>query len=156
MSEAHAEPQAPVVDDHHHGTTPAEDDNVNVGAVALWFFVIIAFIIAAFTFAHEYFGIQIRKQVSEKVLSAGSPQLRDLQAKEQASLGKYQWVDKQAGVVRVPVDRAKELVLRDWGSRAAAAAAAAKAAEEVPSDQAEGSPAEESAPKNAEPSEGEK
>lgn len=155
MSEAHVEPQAPVVDDHHHGTTPAENDDVNVRAIALWFFAIVAFIVVAFTFAHEYFGIQIRKQISDKVLSAGSPQLRELQAKEQASLSKYQWVDKKAGVVRVPVERAQELVLRDWGARAEAAAAAAKAAE-TQADESGASPSEEGAPKNAQTSEGDK
>jgi hypothetical protein len=37
-------------------------------------------------------------------------QLRDLHRKEDATLGSYGWVDRKAGVVRIPIDRAIELV----------------------------------------------
>lgn len=152
MSEAHVESQAPAAEGHH-GTTPAESDNTNVLAIAFWFIAIVVFIIGAVTFAHQYFGIQIRKEISEKVLSATNPMLRDLHATEKAKLSKYQWVDKNAGVVRIPVERAQELVLRDWGSRAQAAAAA-EGAGAVPSDENAASPSQESDPKDAKGSEG--
>jgi hypothetical protein len=37
-------------------------------------------------------------------------QLRDLHRDEDAALGRYGWVDRKAGIVRIPIDRAIELV----------------------------------------------
>jgi hypothetical protein len=39
-------------------------------------------------------------------------QLQDLRTKEDSVLSSYGWSDKQAGIVRVPVDRAMELMLQ--------------------------------------------
>lgn len=39
--------------------------------------------------------------------------LSELRAREQQLATSYQWIDKDKGVVRLPVDRAMELVLRD-------------------------------------------
>lgn len=37
--------------------------------------------------------------------------LEELQAADQATLSTYGWVDKEAGRVRIPIDRAMELIL---------------------------------------------
>ena len=37
--------------------------------------------------------------------------LRELRAQEDAVLHSYDWVDKQAGIVRIPIERAMELVI---------------------------------------------
>ena len=37
--------------------------------------------------------------------------LKDFRAKEDAILTTYGWADQNAGLVRIPIDRAKELVL---------------------------------------------
>lgn len=66
-------------------------------------------------------------------------ELERLRSQEQRALESYGWVDRGAGVARVPVDRALELVLEEGvgalasGSPAAAAASAASApGSEVP------------------------
>jgi hypothetical protein len=46
--------------------------------------------------------------------------LADFQAVNAALLEKYDWQDKDKGFVRVPIDRAKELVLEEWQNPAAA------------------------------------
>lgn len=38
--------------------------------------------------------------------------LRDLRAQEDAILGSYGWVDKNAGVVRIPIDQAMKLAVQ--------------------------------------------
>lgn len=124
MSEAHVESHSMAHDDHH-GTTPAEDDNTNLRAVTVWYVGIVVVVIGLIIFAWQYFSIQVRKEMDVKVFSAESTELRELRAAEQAQLTKYQWVDKNAGVVRIPLERAKELTLRDWSSRAKAVAPAA-------------------------------
>jgi hypothetical protein len=39
--------------------------------------------------------------------------LTELRAKEKAALASYGWVDQKAGVVRLPIDRAMELTIRE-------------------------------------------
>ncbi len=39
--------------------------------------------------------------------------LTELRAREQAEATTYGWVDQKAGVVRLPIERAEELTLRD-------------------------------------------
>lgn len=39
--------------------------------------------------------------------------LNDVRAHEQTELSTYGWVDQKAGIVRLPIDRAMELTLRD-------------------------------------------
>jgi hypothetical protein len=46
--------------------------------------------------------------------------LADFHAVNQPLLEKYDWQDKDKGIVRVPVARAKELVLDEWKNPAAA------------------------------------
>jgi len=127
MSEAHVESHE--MAHGHHGTTPAEDDNTNLRAVTIWFVGIVVSVIVAVVFISQYFNIAIRKELNAKVYSAENPVLRDLRASEQAKLTKYQWADKEAGVVRIPLERAKELTLRDWSARAKAVVPAAAATE---------------------------
>lgn len=56
-------------------------------------------------------------------------ELRDLRAEEARTLDNYQWVDKSAGVVRIPIEEAMKLtVQRGLASRPASAPAAAPAA----------------------------
>jgi hypothetical protein len=38
--------------------------------------------------------------------------LRDLRAKENAELGGYHWIDRNAGIVRIPIDEAMKLTLQ--------------------------------------------
>ncbi len=49
-----------------------------------------------------------------KMTPAGRAQrLTELRAREQAESTTYGWIDKQAGVVRIPVDEAVKLTVRD-------------------------------------------
>jgi hypothetical protein len=48
-------------------------------------------------------------------------EMRGLRAREEAVLTSYGWVDREAGVVRVPIDRAMEMLLRGGGGRPAEA-----------------------------------
>lgn len=43
--------------------------------------------------------------------------LVELRAKEAEQAASYAWIDKQAGVVQVPLDRAMELTVKHYGSR---------------------------------------
>ena len=46
--------------------------------------------------------------------------LRDQRAADAKALNEYDWVDKDKGIVRLPVQRALELTLQEWQNPAAA------------------------------------
>ena len=60
-----------------------------------------------------YFEYLYRDMVQEKVLSAPSAQLNDLRDRETQQLTKYSYIDKDSGLVRIPVDRAMELFAQE-------------------------------------------
>jgi hypothetical protein len=63
----------------------------------------------------EYVGFAMQDELDRKVLTRPSPQLSALREREATRLSTYQWVDQKAGIVRIPVERALELTLRDQG-----------------------------------------
>ncbi len=48
-----------------------------------------------------------------RLQTAPHADLADLRGEEEATLGSYGWVDRRAGIVRVPIDRAIELLVRE-------------------------------------------
>lgn len=66
----------------------------------------------------QLFKFAITDEISSKQLQPENSALRALRAEEQDRLGKYRYVDREKGVVRLPIDRAVELTLRDWSARA--------------------------------------
>jgi hypothetical protein len=70
----------------------------------------------------EYFDRVIRHEVDAKQNSRVDDRLTKLRSMEESNLTGYTWVNKDKGIVRIPVDRAIELVLRDRAGGAAPAA----------------------------------
>jgi hypothetical protein len=48
--------------------------------------------------------------------------LRELRETDAQALSQYAWIDQDKGIVRLPIDRAIELTLREWQNPAAARA----------------------------------
>jgi len=59
---------------------------------------------------YHLFVAERPKAVAERAPSNLYQQLRDLHAAEDAALGRYGWADREAGVVRIPIERAIDLV----------------------------------------------
>jgi Na+-transporting methylmalonyl-CoA/oxaloacetate decarboxylase gamma subunit len=76
----------------------------------------------------QIFRSVFNHEVSTKQLEHQGSELRELRAEEQAKLSRYQWVNQKEGVVRIPVDRARELTLLAYRNRAAKPAAPADGA----------------------------
>jgi len=90
-------------------------------------------IVALCVAIQQLFNNVVTTQVSEKQLEPVNSQLKALREEEalKLSVGRppvYAWVDEKAGVVRIPVDRAVELTLRDWSKRPTAPVPAGGAA----------------------------
>ena len=78
-------------------------------AVAITSIVLVGMVIGVI----QLFDITVDAEINRKVLTVENAQLKQLRATEEQKLAHYQWADKKNGVVRVPLDRAAELVLKD-------------------------------------------
>lgn len=123
---------------HHDDEAPgiAEPDRINVGMILAITVAIFVSTLVVVIGVREFFSQTIRGEVERKVLEPEDPMKKELYVVEQAKLTKYQWVSQKDGVVRIPLARAKELVLADYGKMAAyqpgqIAAPAASSAEPV-------------------------
>lgn len=74
---------------------------------------IIGVLIATGVGVHFYYESYRERIIEERQLTPVSQDLIDLRAKEDKELGSYGYADKAAGVVRVPVSRAMELVINE-------------------------------------------
>ena len=54
-----------------------------------------------------------RDEFERKVVEEVPAELRSLRAAQQTQLGATGWVDKQNGIVAIPIDKAMELLVRD-------------------------------------------
>lgn len=72
----------------------------------------------------EIFYWTLRSEIQRKQLAITNSVLIDTHAQEQARLTRYQWVKQNDGVLRIPLQRAKELVVADYAQAALSASAA--------------------------------
>jgi hypothetical protein len=112
-----AEADAAKHDDESPGF--AEPDRINVGMILAITIGIVISTVAVVIGVREFFSQTIAGEVNKKVLEPEDPLKKELYVAEQAKLTKYQWVSQKDGVVRIPLARAKELVLADYGKMAA-------------------------------------
>lgn len=101
--------------------------NLLIGGLVVFFVAVLLVVLVA---VDSLVTVTFQAAYEEKVYSTENPALRELRAAEAAKLSDYAWADQEARTVRLPVDEALELTLRDWPARVAAAAAAV-AEEEV-------------------------
>ena len=97
----------------------SEADKVNNKVVSIAVVVTIGALLAMVIGVYELFGFTITEEINRKVNSVENTQLRNLRVEDGAKLSRYQWVDQKAGVVRVPADRAVELILSEGYKRPA-------------------------------------
>jgi hypothetical protein len=98
---------------HHdpsEGYDHSEPDAPPIWAFAIGSVVVLVVVIFAI---QQYFERVWNDAVYDKVLAAPSPELQDLRNRDDWALTHYSYQDKSKGVVRIPLDRAQELVLQD-------------------------------------------
>ena len=101
--------------DAHDEPAIAEVDRVNVGMIALVTLAIVGVTVAVVIGVQQFFHETYRNEIANKTNSVVDPRLRETAALEVAHFTKYQWADQKNGLVRIPRDRARELVLADYG-----------------------------------------
>jgi hypothetical protein len=97
----------------------AEPDRVNVGIIGALTLAIIVATVAVVIGVQQFFTQTIAGEVNKKLNEPEDPLKKELYAVETAKLHKYQWASQKDGIVRIPVERARELVLADYGKMAA-------------------------------------
>ena len=81
--------------------------------IVLWGTVTVVILAIMLLFLRNYFFIVRNETVERNYLSAGNPQIEALRAHEDSVLTSYGWVNRQNGTVRIPIDRAMELVVSE-------------------------------------------
>ena len=64
----------------------------------------------------SWFFVEKHETMQKLVLSVQNPDLGELQKRDALRLNSYGWVDKENGVVHIPIDRAMELMVSEAGT----------------------------------------
>jgi len=104
-------------DSEDHDITRAEHDRPHNSLFMALTFATVGSLIVVLLAIVQFFGVAVRNETDSKVYQVPSTALRDLRAQENAKLSGYAFMNEKQGVVRVPLDRAVELTIRDWESR---------------------------------------
>jgi hypothetical protein len=75
----------------------------------------------------QVFVLAERNEIHRKQLEPTNPVLQATRAEERLRLERYQWVDRSQSVLRIPVARARELVLTEYSRPSAASSASLSA-----------------------------
>jgi hypothetical protein len=80
------------------------------------------------TLLHSYYGHAVKGEVARKVLAQPAVAVNQVRAEQLRQINEYRWIDPNAKVVAIPIDRAMELVVAEKrANRAANSPAAAPA-----------------------------
>ncbi len=93
-----------------------DDTEPKAGWVLVFSIAVVVTLIATTVFVTAYYDQVHEKLVYERQELPINEDMRNLRAKEDNELHSYGYADKQAGLVRVPIERAMELVLADAAS----------------------------------------
>ena len=117
MSEQTTPPADPDSDRGPAAPERVESDRPKAGVLFVSVLVSAVALVAIVLGIDQYFRLAVLEEVELKVLRAENPALRQLRAEEDSRLSRYQWVDQKRAVVRIPLQRARELVLEEWAAR---------------------------------------
>ncbi|HET9232954.1 MAG TPA: hypothetical protein VFP10_02300 [Candidatus Eisenbacteria bacterium] len=81
--------------------------------ILLWGVVSVVILAIMLLFLRNYFFLVRNETVQRNYLSSGNPKVEALRAHEDSVLTSYSWVNRQAGVVSIPIERAMELVVSE-------------------------------------------
>jgi hypothetical protein len=86
---------------------------VNARSVTIFLIATVVMLVVVIGGVQFYFDSIHEREFYEKVMVPVSEDLRDLRAREDGQLGSYGYVNKDAGVVRIPISRAMTLLARE-------------------------------------------
>ena len=93
-----------------------DPDEPKAGAIGILAGVLIAVLLVLLFLTQAYFQHATDQQVYEKVLVPVGDDITALHAKETSQLHSYGYVDRTKGVVRIPIERAMELMEKEYAA----------------------------------------
>ena len=87
-----------------------------VGTILLWGTASVVVLIILLAWLRGYFFVMRNETIEKVYLSAANLKLEELRVQEDSLLTSYGWVNREHGIVHIPIDRAMELVVRETQS----------------------------------------
>ena len=83
----------------------------------LWTVVVLAsftLLVIASIFALQAYFFRVEKsEMEDKIVDRLPGELLEMKEQQQALLSSYGWIDREAGIVAIPIDRAMEIVVEE-------------------------------------------
>ena len=89
-----------------------ENEGLNTAKIALTSAVFVLFVVALIM-ALSALYMKVSQDEEDRKLAAPPREYTNLVIEQQSELNDYGWVDNKKGIVRIPIDRAMELTVRD-------------------------------------------
>ncbi len=86
----------------------------NVRLITAFGAISVALLVAVVLGLQFYFDRVLEQQVYVQVLAPQSPVLAALRAREDEELHSYRYLDREKGIVRLPIERAMELLAAEY------------------------------------------
>ena len=96
-----------------HPLPPDHPEQTKV--IFLWGVASVVILVILLVWLRSYFFLVRNETIQANFLSAPNPKIDELHAHEQQVLNSYGWVDRQKGIVHIPIDQAMELMVREGG-----------------------------------------
>ncbi len=93
-----------------------ERTDINPRLIGALFAIIVVAIVVAVLAVQHYFAVTYEQQLYIKVLSPVASDLKQLRAREDAQLHSYGYIDREKGLVRLPIERAMELLAAEYAA----------------------------------------
>ncbi|MDZ7638164.1 MAG: hypothetical protein U5J83_07920 [Bryobacterales bacterium] len=90
-----------------------EETDARVGFIAWAGVAIVVFLVVTVLSVQAYFDSVHEREEYVKVLEPVSEDYKNLRAREDAELFSYKFVDREKGIVRLPIQRAMDLVVAE-------------------------------------------
>jgi len=102
-------------DEYHpmegHPLPPDHPEQVKM--IFLWGVTTLIILGIMLVWLRSYFFVVRNETIQHNYLSAPNPKIDELHARENALLTSYGWVNREKGIVHIPIDQAMELMVRE-------------------------------------------
>lgn len=89
-------------------------EDVNVPLMVTLGIVAVVVVYLSITFMTAWFYKYQQAEIERKVISQKFESLAKLEREQTEKLSSYRWVDKEKGIVAIPIDRAMELIVAEY------------------------------------------
>ena len=93
-------------------------NDLSFSMIALWGGLVLVLVLVTAVWIEAYYHFLEDRQVQVKVVEPVVPELVEYESTQSELLNSYYWIDREAGVVGLPIERAMQLVAEDTGGTA--------------------------------------